>query len=217
LAGISHYLGEADCAIVSHGLKHCQLFFVWKGSATMCKQRSISVRSLATLAVLAVLWTSGQAKAQYYQRFYRTNTGSMLPFMSSIDAPDTYGAYTEGPGFFYKAAVGPASAPEEQVAYVHIRVSPPHAEISIEGSKTAQIGSSRLYVSPPLMHGQNYTYDIRVSWKENGREVTQTRTVAVRAGDRLSVVFRAPADSGGSSTLQTRPATKPRRSAREGK
>jgi hypothetical protein len=54
------------------------------------------------------------------------------------------------------ARVGPASAPEEQVAYVHVRVSPPQAEISFEGSKTAQIGSSRLYVSPPLVPGENY-------------------------------------------------------------
>jgi hypothetical protein len=130
----------------------------------MCK-RSISIHAWATLAVLAVLWSSGQARAQYfYQRYFRINTGPMFPFVSSIDAPDTYGSYTEGPGFFYSGRVAPASAPEEQVAYVHVRVSPPHAEISIEGSKTAQIGSSRLYVSPPLVQGENYTYTIRVSW-----------------------------------------------------
>ena len=89
------------------------------------------------------------------------------------------------------------------MAYVHVRVSPPHAEISFEGSKTVQIGTSRLYVSPPLNQGENYTYTIRVSWKENGGEVTQTRTVGVRAGDRLSVVFREPVSTAGTSTLKT--------------
>src|SRR5262249_46034390 len=145
----------------------------------------------------------------FYQRYFRTNTGPMVPFVSSIDAPDTYGAYTEGPGFFYSARVAPASAPEEQVAYVHVRVSPPYAEISFEGSKTAQIGSSRLYVSPPLVQGENYTYTIRVTWAEIGGEVTQTRKLPVRAGDRLSVVFRAPANAAGTPTLQTTPAAPP--------
>src|SRR5262249_537834 len=128
--------------------------FLWKGSATMWKQ-SVSGLAVALLGVLTVLGGSGQARAQYYyQPFYRTNTEPMFPFVSSIDAPDTYGAYTEGPGFFYAARVAPASTPEEQVAYVHVRVSPPHAEISFEGSKTAQIGGSRLYVSPPLVQGE---------------------------------------------------------------
>ena len=167
-------------------------------------KRSMSIHTLATLAALGVLWSSGQARAQYYyQRFYQTNNGPMFPFVSSIDAPDTYGSYTEGPGFFYSTGVAPASAPEEQVAYVHVRVSPPYAEISFEGSKTAQIGSSRLYVSPPLVQGENYTYTIRVTWAEIGGEVTQTRKVPVRAGDRLSIVFRAPPNPAGTSTLQT--------------
>jgi uncharacterized protein (TIGR03000 family) len=174
------------------------------------RKRSLLVHVLAMLAALVVLWGSSQARAQYfYQRYFRTNTGPMFPFESSIDAPDTYGAYTEGPGFFYSTRVAPASAPEEQLAYVHVRVSPPDAEISFEGSKTAQIGSSRLYVSPPLVQGKDYTYTIRVSWKENGGEVTQTRTVPVRAGDRLSIVFRAPPNPAGTSTLQTTAGTQP--------
>jgi uncharacterized protein (TIGR03000 family) len=173
-------------------------------------KRTLWIHVAMALAILGVLWASGQARAQYYyQRFYRANTGARFPFVSSIDAPSTYGAYTQGPGFFYTGGVGPATAPEEQVVYLHVRVSPPHAEISIEGSKTSQIGSSRLYVSPPLMQGENYTYDIRVSWKENGGEVTQSRKVPVRAGDRLSVVFRAPANTGQTATLQTTPGTRP--------
>jgi uncharacterized protein (TIGR03000 family) len=175
----------------------------------MCK-RFLSVGVLATMAVLAVLCGSSEARAQYfYQRYFRTNTGTMFPFESSIDAPDTYGSYTEGPGFFYSTRVAPASAPEEQVAYVHVRVSPLYAEISFDGSKTAQIGSSRLYVSPPLVLGKDYTYTIRVTWPEISGEVTQTRKVPVRAGDRLSVVFRAPPNPAGTSALQTTAGTQP--------
>jgi uncharacterized protein (TIGR03000 family) len=146
-----------------------------------------------------------QPQPQYfYQRYFRT-AGPAFPFVSSIDAPNVYGAYTEGPGFFYSNAMPPADAPEEQVAYLHIRVVPAHAAISIEGSKTASIGSSRLYVSPPLNQGENFTYTIHVSWKENGKEVTQDRKVPVRAGDRLSIVFREQQPPATTSTLQTKP------------
>jgi uncharacterized protein (TIGR03000 family) len=163
-------------------------------------KEAISVYSLAALAVLAILGSSGQALAQY-----RSRPAYSYPFISSIDAPQTYGSYTQGPGFFYRASVAPPDAPEEQVAYLHIRVVPPHAEISFEGSKTAQIGSSRLYISPPLNQGENYIYTIQVSWKENGREVAQQRKVSVRAGDRLSIVFRQPPTAAPTSTLQTKP------------
>jgi uncharacterized protein (TIGR03000 family) len=167
-------------------------------------KRSISIPGILALAVFGVLCGHGRTLAQYYYQ-----RASSYPFVSSIDAPDTYGRYTEGPGFFYRSWVAPPDAPEEQVAYIHVRVSPPDAEISFEGSKTSQIGSSRLYVSPPLVPGENYTYDIRVSWKENGREVTRARKVAVRAGDRLSVVFRAPATTASTATLQTAPSAQP--------
>jgi hypothetical protein len=91
-----------------------------------------------------------QSRPQYFfQRYFRTTPGPQFD-ANSISALTAQGAYTEGPGFFYSTVVPPASAPEEQVAYLHIRVAPPHAEISIEGSKTAQIGSSRLFASPPI-------------------------------------------------------------------
>jgi uncharacterized protein (TIGR03000 family) len=155
---------------------------------------------MAALALLGVLWTSDRAAAQYsYQP-------APFQFQSSIDNPDTYGAYSMGPGFFFTGGAS-ADAPEEQIAYIHVRVSPPHAEISFQGSKTTQIGRSRLYTSPPLVQGKGYTYDIRVTWKENGKEIVQDRTIPVRAGDRLSVVFRAPAAAAGTATLQTNPGT----------
>ncbi len=153
-------------------------------------QRKLLLNALPALYVLWVLATSTPAPAQF-----RYRPANQYPFIDSIDAPMTYGGYTEGPGFFYTGGIAPSDAPEEQVAYVHVRVSPPHAEISFEGSKTSQIGTSRLYMSPPLVQGQNYTYDIRVSWNDNGQVVTKERKIMIRAGDRLSVAFRRDAAS----------------------
>ena len=62
-----------------------------------------------------------------------------------------------------------------------------NAEISFDGAKTTQTGSRRSFVSPPLKPGSEYTYDIKAKWMENGREVSQSRTIPVRAGQRLTV------------------------------
>jgi hypothetical protein len=73
-----------------------------------------------------------QAQPRYFfQRYFDIANTPQFPYTDSIDAMNQYGAYTEGPGFFYSTVVPPATAPEEQVAYVHVRVAPPHAEISI--------------------------------------------------------------------------------------
>jgi uncharacterized protein (TIGR03000 family) len=165
--------------------------------------RSRSLLSVAVVAAVGFIGSSSPAAAQYYyQRFYRPAPTGLFQFQSSIDNPMTYGAYTEGPGGFYQSIASP-SAPDEQVAYIHIRVSPPHAEISFQGSKTMQVGSSRMFVSPPLEQGQSYNYEIRVSWTENGRVVTQDRKIPVRAGDRLSIVFRAQPTTGTSTMRST--------------
>jgi uncharacterized protein (TIGR03000 family) len=176
--------------------------------------RTVSVGSLATLALLGLFWSSGRSAAQSPAPSFADPF--TVPFTSSIDDPSVYGRYIQGPGFrylgataptFFNAPILPPDAPEEKVAYIHIRVSPPHAQISIQGAKTAQIGSSRLFVSPPLNQGENYQYDIRATWTENGKQITQDRTIPVRAGDRMSIVFREPASGSGTTTLRTTPAS----------
>ncbi|HLN31317.1 MAG TPA: TIGR03000 domain-containing protein [Gemmataceae bacterium] len=167
----------------------------------MIRQKHLALGS-AAVAVLGGMLIASQGMAQTtYMRADRP----MFPFVSSIDAPMTYGAYTEGPGFFYWK-VPAAGTQEEQLAYIHVRVTPPHAEISFEGAKTTQIGSSRVFVSPPLVLGRDYNYTIRVSWVENGKVVTQDRVLPVHAGDRLSIAFRAPAAAPATSELRTTPA-----------
>jgi hypothetical protein len=95
-----------------------------KGRVTMFG-RSRSLLSVAVLAAVGLVGSSGPAAAQYYyQRFYQPAPAGLFPFQSSIDNPMTYGAYTEGPAGFYRT-IAPPSAPEEQVAYIHVRVSPP--------------------------------------------------------------------------------------------
>jgi uncharacterized protein (TIGR03000 family) len=66
---------------------------------------------------------------------------------------------------------------------------PADAEIWIDGSKTMQTGTLRRFVSPPILPGQDYAYEVTAKWKEDGHEVTQSRRVRVHAGERVSINF----------------------------
>jgi len=45
-----------------------------------------------------------------------------------------------------------------------------------------------MFTTPPLDSG-NYSYRISAAWDQNGRQVTQERTVNVRAGQTATVDF----------------------------
>jgi uncharacterized protein (TIGR03000 family) len=85
----------------------------------------------------------------------------------------------------------PALPPSGIVAHVTVRV-PEHAELWFEGKRTMTTGPVRHFVSPPLAPGDDYVYTVRARWKEGDREVTQTRFVAIHAGDWVNVSFPLP-------------------------
>jgi uncharacterized protein (TIGR03000 family) len=66
---------------------------------------------------------------------------------------------------------------------------PEGAAIWIDGAATAQTGTARQFVSPPLTPGKTYSYELRARWTDAGKDVEQTQNVTVRAGDRLKVIF----------------------------
>jgi len=70
--------------------------------------------------------------------------------------------------------------------------APENAEVWIADWKTPETGSVREFVSPPLKPGKEYTYDVRARWEENGRPMTQTQKVDVKAGATSEVSFPRP-------------------------
>jgi len=151
-------------------------------------------------------------------------------FMTSINYPGVYGAYTlggaaqaynnRGTANSYLIASGerlrfdveptralpaPSPLPSDSVALVDVHV-PADANLWFEGVRMAQSGTTRRFVSPPLVPGQGYNYEVRASWTENGQEVSRDRTVHVQAGDRVDVDLRSVTPrEGGTSTLRTGP------------
>lgn len=71
-------------------------------------------------------------------------------------------------------------------------VQVPHdAEVWIEGVKMSQRGTTRSFVSPVLKPAVSYMYEIRAEWTENGKRVSDSQRITVRAGARASVAFLA--------------------------
>jgi uncharacterized protein (TIGR03000 family) len=87
-------------------------------------------------------------------------------------------------------------------AVININV-PQSAELRIQGRKMTMTGGERQFVSPPLDPGQRYSYNVTATWNENGKPITQTQRVIVRAGDRTGVTFLGQADRGNEATLRT--------------
>jgi uncharacterized protein (TIGR03000 family) len=90
---------------------------------------------------------------------------------------------------------GSLSGQEGGTARVKVTLPDADAQVWFEGQLTRQRGKERGFVSPQLDAGQEYVYDVRARWTENGREVERTRTVRVRADGVATVDFTASADS----------------------
>ena len=70
---------------------------------------------------------------------------------------------------------------------------PCYGDLWVDGVPTEQLGTDRLFTSPPLEKGGEYVYVLRARWLENGKTIEQTQDVRVHSGDRVQVFFPKPA------------------------
>ncbi len=82
-------------------------------------------------------------------------------------------------------------APSSQAQLV-LNVPDPNAQVWIQGVQIQGNGRQRIYASPPLESGFDYTYEIRVRWRQNEQTNDQTRSVPIRAGQQAVVDFARP-------------------------
>jgi uncharacterized protein (TIGR03000 family) len=113
-----------------------------------------------------------------------------------------YGSGSADPGMDASGYAGADMQSSQNTVMLDVNV-PANAEVFVEGQKTTQTGSRRMFVSPPLTPGRSYTYDIRARWMQNGREVDQTRHVRVQTGQRTRVDFMRGMQGG--STMEEYP------------
>jgi uncharacterized protein (TIGR03000 family) len=117
---------------------------------------------------------------------YGIGRGTYKVYYPTPDASGKYYYYTPKAGVPY----------QETTALVEVKLPISDADVWFDGSRTASTGPVRQFLTPPLVVGRDYRYEVRALWNEGGHDVLQTRTVTVRAGDRLSVDFTTEEKSG---------------------
>lgn len=83
--------------------------------------------------------------------------------------------------------------PPDNAAHLQL-VVPQNAEVLFNGDTTTQAGPTREFVSPPLTVGKVYDYTIVVRYPgTDGKPVTDSRIIHVRANDWFRIDFTQPA------------------------
>jgi uncharacterized protein (TIGR03000 family) len=128
----------------------------------------------------------------YYDGYYGGDTYNY--YYGAGVTPAAYPSYYALPevGFGTGYAQAPPLSDPNAAGFV-VRVPDPNAEVWFQDYKTQQQGAVRAYESAALDPNRTYTFKLRARWTQNGRPVEQTRDVQARAGEHVSVVFRAPA------------------------
>jgi uncharacterized protein (TIGR03000 family) len=89
----------------------------------------------------------------------------------------------------------PASSYNEETASyaneVQLSITLPVAEarLWIQDQVMPGAGTERVFSSPPLEAGRDFVYTIRATWTQDGREVSEEKTLAVTAGQSLVADF----------------------------
>jgi uncharacterized protein (TIGR03000 family) len=73
-----------------------------------------------------------------------------------------------------------------------VKVPQPAAEVFVDGVKTVQTGTDRVFESPPLEAGKAFRYQVTARWVERGAVRESKRTVTGTPGEVVRVDFTAP-------------------------
>jgi uncharacterized protein (TIGR03000 family) len=189
---------------------------------------SFGVPALLAGVLLALTAAPSRAEPAFADSFQQVTGHSAPIFLTSINYPGVYGAYTSGvaayayntrpaaptfhprldtvvisehlPRFVPPPAV--ADWLPEATAGVNVIV-PAEASVWVQDVRMYATGMVREFVSPPLVAGQDYTYKVRASWIEDGHEVVRNQVVHVAAGKRVNVdLISPPAPAAGTTTLR---------------
>jgi uncharacterized protein (TIGR03000 family) len=84
--------------------------------------------------------------------------------------------------------------PPDLMAHLTVLV-PEGAELWFNGTKVEGEGTVRKFHTPPLERDRRYSYDVRLRYRKDGREVTETHKVRVSAGAQAKVDFTTRDDA----------------------
>ncbi len=67
----------------------------------------------------------------------------------------------------------------------------PKRKLTIDGEATTSTSTQRVFVSPALETGRDYHYTVKVEFVKEGKVVSVSKEVAVRAGNETRVTLDA--------------------------
>lgn len=88
-----------------------------------------------------------------------------------------------------KASDKEASLPAPATILVSI---PAEAKLTIDDQATTSTAATRVFTSPVLVQGQEFTYTLKATIVRDGRELSTTKVVPVRAGEETRVSIEFP-------------------------
>jgi len=143
-----------------------------------------------------------------YDYGYAPSMYNSTPYYSSNQGYGTTQGYgmNQGYGQGYQSYYSdPSQNQYQNSATVTVSVPAPDAQVWFDNTPTRQQGMQRLYYSPPLESGSNYSYTIKARWTENGQTVDRQRKVQVQPGQSVNVDFRNTSGTGSNQgeNLQT--------------
>src|SRR5262249_32737765 len=68
---------------------------------------------------------------------------------------------------------------------------PANAKLTIDDSMTASTSAHRVFVSPALPIGREFSYTLKAEFTKDGKPFVVSKDVAVRAGAEVEVTFEA--------------------------
>ncbi len=91
--------------------------------------------------------------------------------------------------YYYQTPKAGISVPET-TALIEVKLPASDADLWIESVRTTKGGAVRNFQSPNLVLGRTYEYEIRAYWNDGTlNKKVKSKTVKVRAGDRITVEF----------------------------
>ena len=138
----------------------------------------------------------------YWESPYTWGSGSRYPsifgsrpgYYNSINP--AYLIPPRAPGYTKESARNVKLPPINQItglaALIDIKM-PCFGDLWVDGVPMEQLGTDRLFRSPPLQKGCEYVYTVKARWlNSEGKPIEQTQDIRVHSGERVLMIFPKP-------------------------
>jgi uncharacterized protein (TIGR03000 family) len=162
-----------------------------RGGETVSVTKKVAVRAGAALAIefadLTAAKTAPEKNAEPGPvRKPEQNAVAAKPTGNTSVAEGTVPSVAPPP--VAKSDAPPAAAGERATIAVKL---PPGASLFVDGRKSPSNESSRVFTTPPLPTGREFSYLLTAEVVRNGQKETFSQKVPFRAGERVEVDFTA--------------------------